>query len=65
MYSYKIIQLGVDGTRKTLEEISANPILTQREMEEFIEDHQVHWIRETKQPDMSMVKIERRLTPLK
>ena len=61
MYEYKIVQMGIDGSRITLEEIAATPALTEREMEEFIEDRQVYWMRQTdkKIMDISLIKIER------
>ena len=67
MYEYKIVQLGIDGSRTTLEEIAATPQLTVSEMEEFIEDRQAYWMRQTKKGliDMSLVRIERTLIPLK
>lgn len=65
MYAYTIVQLGTDGSRETLEEIAATPLLTEHEMEEFVGDRQVYWMRRIKQPDMNMVKIERNLIPLR
>jgi len=65
MYEYKIIQLGVDGSRITLEEIAATPLLTNQELEEFVEDRQSYWFHQIKknEVDMSCIKIERTLIP--
>jgi hypothetical protein len=59
MYEYRIVQLGIDGSRATLEEIAATPILTDREMEEFIEDKQLQWVRKMENPNMALVVVER------
>ncbi len=65
MYEYKIVQMGTDGSRITLEEIAATPALTEREMEEFIEDRQAYWMQEIDKNimDISLIKIERTIIP--
>lgn len=65
MYMYKVVQLGINGSREVLEEISPTSSLTLREMEEFAEDRQVHWMRYLNNLDRSVIKLERRLIPLK
>ena len=67
MYEYKIVQLGVDGSRITLEEIAATPLLTRRELEEFVEDRQSYWAHQASKnaADMSCIKIEKILIPMR
>ena len=65
MYEYRIIQLGIDGSRTTLEEIAATPLLTSRELEEFVEDRQSYWANLLWQWKLrSCIKIEKTLIPM-
>ena len=65
MYMYKVVQLGINGSREVLEEIAPTSSLTLHEMEEFAEDRQVHWMRYLSNLDRNVIKLERRLIPLK